>query len=73
MNDKNIVNDIKSKANNNSDKEAYIHPSDYGYSRTSEGTHECIAYLNKLNWIENIKVEGKDLLIVKLFETLDEQ
>lgn len=63
---KNLIQDLNSKAENNPDREAIIHPSDYGFDRSTEGSKECVNYLESLSGVDRVKVIGKDLLLVKM-------
>lgn len=59
--------DIVRKAANNKDKQAYIHPSEYGYMRNSDGTKLCCKDLSGLSEIKSIEVLGKDFLNIILW------
>lgn len=63
---KNLIQDINSKAANNPDREAIIHPSVYGFDRNTEGSRECANYLESLSGVDRVKVIGKDSLLVKM-------
>ena len=63
---KNLIQDITNKAANNPDREAIIHPSDYGFNRSTEGSKECVNYLESLSGVDRVKVIGKDSLLVKM-------
>ncbi len=63
---KNLIQDITNKAANNPDREAIIHPSDYGFDLSTEGSRECANYLESLSGVDRVKVIGKDSLLVKM-------
>ena len=53
-------------ARNNKDHQAYIHPSDFGFERTSEGTRFCSDLLKNDPRFKSIIIAGKDLLDITL-------
>ena len=63
---KNLIQDITNKAANNPDREAIIHPSDYGFDLSTEDSRECANYLESLSGGDRVKVIGKDSLLVKM-------
>lgn len=59
--------EIESKASNNKDKQAYIHPSQYGFSNNQEGTNLCVTYLYKFHKVKTVSIAAKNLLLVTIF------
>lgn len=60
--------DLKKRAGNNKDHQAFIHPSEYGYSELSEGTKTCIQHLKDFPEVKSVKQAGKNLLLVTVYE-----
>lgn len=55
------------KASNNYDRQAYMRPSDFGFTATSDGTHICAKLLKEDSRFKEIKIIGKDLLDITLY------
>lgn len=61
-----LIKDMIEMAERNHDKQCYINPSKYGFRRISEDTEIIKDYLKGLDVVKNVKIEGKDLLLVTL-------
>ena len=57
---------IIKKASNNSDNQAYIHPSEFGFAKDSDGTSDFKSMLPDIIEYKECKVQGKDLLEITL-------
>ncbi len=62
-----LFTDIMERASKNKDRQAYIHPSAYGYSPTQDGADQCRQYLDAQKEIKCVSVRGKDLLDVVVY------
>lgn len=63
---KSLMEAIRDKASNNSEKQAYIKPSEFGFTRSTAGTEECIKFLEHQPQVLSAKFIGKDSVDVIL-------
>ena len=59
-----ILADIKNKASNNKENQAYIHPSRFGVDNNSEVTKKVADILSQLPEVKTANVAGRDLIDV---------
>lgn len=59
--------DIINRASNNNENQAYIIPSAYGFSTTSEGSQECLSVILSFENVRSAKIDGKNHISVYLY------
>lgn len=62
-----IYEEVKRKANNNKERQAYIRPSSFGFESTSDGSRTCVEFLKKDPRFKSVEIIGKDSLSITLF------
>lgn len=62
-----IIYDIQAKSANNTQRQAYIHPSKYGLRNNSDGMKEFLEYILSLPLVKTAKIAGKDLIDLTVY------
>lgn len=55
---------IIEKASHNSEKQAYIRPSEFSFGRKHEDTEMCLNLILQFEFVERANISGKDLIDV---------
>lgn len=61
-----LISEVERKAGSNSQKQAYIRPSEFGFGTKRDDTKKCAEFLTKTLPTKSIIIAGRDLLDITL-------